>query len=79
MEYLAQYFEIVVYSDQLSMVHFTSLIMFSKYCFSYVLKTCACGFCSMLILLSKDWIQSTASGTDYQEVILDMLMANISE
>lgn len=34
---------------------------------------------SMLILLWKDWIRSTALDTSYQEVRLDMLTASITE
>lgn len=61
------------------MVLFTSFLVSSGFCTSYVFKTSAFGICSMLIPLLIDWIQSSVSGIDYQGVQLDMLVASITE
>jgi predicted NodU family carbamoyl transferase len=84
LQHVGRFYEIVVYSDQLSMVTkfpFPRLpvsVIFiihevAHYEFSFS------GFCSMLILLLKGWIQTTLYDIDYQGVLPSIRMASIIE
>jgi hypothetical protein len=76
LEHLGRFYEIVVYSDQLSMVSLSKLSSICLYgkCVTWNKLCC---MHSMLILSLIGWIQRAISGTGYQELRLNMNMENI--
>lgn len=74
LEHLAQFYEIVVYSDQLSMVccHADHSVECLVIVMLYSVTDSMWGMCSMLILLLKDWTQSNAYGLGYQGLQLNI-------
>lgn len=82
LEHLAQFYEIVVYSDQLNMV--ISLLFFPVLCYKVsslspldVILWPSFGMCSTWILLSIDWIRSTVYDIGYQGLQLNIKMESI--
>jgi hypothetical protein len=75
LEHIAKYYEVVVFSDQLSMV---SLARFfnNLACVQNLTQMKPFYMCSTLTLLWKDWIQNSVFGTGYQELQLNMRMEN---